>query len=280
MKSLKRREFIMLAIAAAPLVAVPFWLRRSLKKSPDDPQSGNHDHHHYDTEMSAASDDSERIPAATPRIRHEASSPEAKKHLASYEKAIVAMKNEEKKGAAATGVAWRKQAEIHQNSCPHGTWAFFPWHREYLARFEDVIREMSGDPEFTLPYWDWSKNPELPKAFLKGSLAMPDESRKVKMRLEIAQYTSPKIVDRILETQDFETFMGARNSSGAAEVGPHNGVHIVMGGHGSPMGEFMSPLDPVFWLTTATSIACGRSGRKKTRSGPNPRRSKTRARAG
>ncbi|BAZ49039.1 tyrosinase [Nostoc sp. NIES-4103] len=36
----------------------------------------------------------------------------------------------------------------------HGNAAFFPWHREYISRFEKALQ--SVNPNITLPYWDWT----------------------------------------------------------------------------------------------------------------------------
>src|SRR4051794_3258697 len=34
--------------------------------------------------------------------------------------------------------------------------AFGPWHREFLLQLEFDLQHVSGDPELTLPYWDWT----------------------------------------------------------------------------------------------------------------------------
>ncbi|KAA8586901.1 tyrosinase [Etheostoma spectabile] len=37
----------------------------------------------------------------------------------------------------------------------HWAPAFLPWHRLYLLHWEHEIRKLTGDMDFTIPYWDW-----------------------------------------------------------------------------------------------------------------------------
>jgi tyrosinase len=40
--------------------------------------------------------------------------------------------------------------------------AFLPWHRWMLILLENHLQRVLGDPNFGLPYWDWSVDGELP----------------------------------------------------------------------------------------------------------------------
>ena len=81
--------------------------------------------------------------------------------LVSYRKAIKAMKAL----PTANPLSWDYQAAIHGttlsgshtswNTCEHGTPYFWSWHRMYLYWFERIIRKMSGDSSWALPYWDY-----------------------------------------------------------------------------------------------------------------------------
>lgn len=68
------------------------------------------------------------------------------------------------------------------NQCQHQSWYFLPWHRGYLAAFEQIAREAvvsaGGPADWAVPYWDYSAaHPparELPEAF--AARTRPDGS--------------------------------------------------------------------------------------------------------
>ncbi len=65
---------------------------------------------------------------------------------------------------------WYRYTLIHTLDCPHGNWWFLPWHRGYTGWFEQICRDLSGDPQFALPYWDWTKEPRVPKQMFEDVL--------------------------------------------------------------------------------------------------------------
>lgn len=154
---------------------------------------------------------------------------------------------------------WTRQAEIHNNFCPHGNWLFLPWHRVYLLYFERICRKLSGMEDFALPYWNWSTTPTMPAAF-----RVNDSSNELFNATRSSNASQPassanvgaSVLTSILNEPNFETFgSGAINATvnphaaprdyGRLEATPHNYIHGHISGD---MGGFMSPLDPIFWL--------------------------------
>lgn len=98
--------------------------------------------------------------------RYNVASPEGAKMLDSYKKAITAMlalPPDDPRN-------WYRHALTHTIDCPHGNWWFVVWHRGYVGWFEQVCRDLSGDPDFTFPYWDWTANPQVPAVMFDGVL--------------------------------------------------------------------------------------------------------------
>jgi tyrosinase len=154
---------------------------------------------------------------------------------------------------------WERQAQIHQNNCPHGNWFFLPWHRKYILDFERICRNLSGDPDFALPYWNWTRTRRIPGPFWQGTLL--DTTRFIGPNDTIsAQFVGRPIIDSILGQSNFELFASFRpqgqnntdpgwqrafGAKAELERTPHDNVHVWVGGN---MQTFMSPRDPIFWL--------------------------------
>jgi tyrosinase len=175
--------------------------------------------------------------------------------LAAYRTAVREMKNLPETDRR----NWRRQARIHENNCPHGNWYFLPWHRKYILDFEEICRELSGDQDFALPYWNWTTTRRIPAPFWEGTL---NSNRTIGRRGEISgQFVGLRVIRRCLGQTNFELFASfrpdgqnntnpgwQRASGGKAllERTPHDQVHVGVGGN---MGDVpTSPLDPIFWL--------------------------------
>lgn len=220
--------------------------------------------------------------AATPRVRRNVVTPEAQKDLASLRRGVDEMKKlmQSDPGDPRN---WASQAFIHGNCktftfCQHGNWYFAPWHRSFVYYFEQLIQFFSGDSNFALPYWDWSRTISVPASFYGNvlddtiSLAAlptsdphycanaPTAGRGVAAETRLTQadldtYVGPKRINDIQSNPDYATYGGASGgATGTLEATPHNFIHRWVGGRGSGgqkvsnMVQTFSPMDPIFWL--------------------------------
>lgn len=102
--------------------------------------------------------------------RHNVSSPEGKRMLASYARGVQAML----KLPPTDPMNWFRISFIHLMDCPHGNWWFYVWHRGYVGYVEQAIRRYSGDPDFAMPFWDWTGQPRIPDGMFDGVLSPTD----------------------------------------------------------------------------------------------------------
>ncbi len=170
--------------------------------------------------------------------------------IETYREAVAAMKAL----PAADPRNWANQAQIHFDHCPHGNWFFLPWHRAYLFYLEEICRELTGNDEFALPYWNWTESPSIPAAFW-GTAANPlfDSTRSATpASTASAAIVGAANIQSILNASDFFTFASAAATAqrefagyGVLEGQPHNYIHGFVGGN---MGGYHSPLDPIFWM--------------------------------
>jgi tyrosinase len=169
---------------------------------------------------------------------------------------------------------WIRQAKIHADACKHSQLAFLHWHRHYINFFEAICSEMIGDPDFALPYWNWSKK--------SGVIPAPFYDIK---ELNVEHWNDPGVYTGASWPSPIDTVgkRGLAKGQGllndplrggnftlarineikgypnidlfrpGLEGSPHNNGHVVAGatppgtkrGH---IGSGLSPLDPIFWL--------------------------------
>ncbi|TKS81150.1 Tyrosinase [Collichthys lucidus] len=168
------------------------------------------------------------------------------------------------------GNVWRDIDFAHESA------AFLPWHRVYLLHWENEIRKMTGDFNFTIPYWDWrdaqscevctdalmggrsSLNPNLlsPGPLLRNP-GNHDPNR-------VPRIPTTADVEFILSLPDYETepmdrfanrsFRNAIEGFTSPETGMavqgqstmHNALHVFMNGSMSSVQG--SANDPIFLL--------------------------------
>lgn len=159
------------------------------------------------------------------------------------------------------------------NQCQHQTWYFLPWHRGYLAYFEQIITaamvKLGGPTNWALPYWNYGdfdvKSRLLPDAFVNKTL--PDGSANplfVPGRNSSTNNFHIGDADVSLDCLTHSPFEGIVSggdpgfggpktvfshfgqTNGRLENVPHNVIHDDIGGlMGDPE---TAALDPIFWL--------------------------------
>ena len=150
-------------------------------------------------------------------------------------------------------LSWDYQAAIHGttimppltgwNSCEHGTYFFWSWHRMYLYWFERIIRKMSGDSSWSLPYWNWTSNSErkLPPMFRDTGSELYTPNRNPAMN-----DGTGSLPDTDVDYSSSFSLTDFTSASLTIQGTPHGAVHVDVGGW---MGSVPTAAqDPIFYL--------------------------------
>lgn len=134
---------------------------------------------------------------------------------------------------------------------------FLPWHRMFVECFEEIVRFVSGHPEFTLPYWDYTDptHRAMPAEFLKrndpawDSLFRGDRNKS-------ANDSDP--IDSVPGSLpiNLSAMMSDRYDDGGKDAGfcanldntPHGSVHVDVGNSFGMGSVPWAANDPIFWL--------------------------------
>jgi tyrosinase len=156
--------------------------------------------------------------------------------------------------------------------CPHGDWYFLPWHRGFVLMYENAARKLTGNDRFAMPFWDWTKDRNVPQAFSDKLYKGKANPLYVATRRDLSgrwaltdALVGPAVIESIYNETHYELFGTSRYSQdgksqdsldmkwvamgggvqGVLERTPHNNVHNNLGGY---MPTAASPLDPLFFM--------------------------------
>jgi hypothetical protein len=162
----------------------------------------------------------------------------------------------------------------------HGNWWFLPWHRGYVYYLEKIVRKMSGNDAFRLPYWSWEKDGQnvLPAPFRDAKYQDKDnplfdeprsEANKgepLRPRTQSGSFAVDWETALAIETfstsiaelsyggiRKPKTMMAAKpvttRQHGGMESNAHDMLHDTVGGENGNMGDpDTAARDPIFWL--------------------------------
>lgn len=160
---------------------------------------------------------------------------------------------------------FRKQNFVHASPNPeHGNPAFLPWHREFVNRYENLLRET--DPLVTLLYWDFTQSPTagtnlFTTSFMgagSGTVGAPlTPLQPPTLTRNVGGSTGTCGASLFQSDATFNAMGGYPMVSTAIEATPnHNCAHGFIGGFApGPMGQISSittsAQDPFFFMLHA-----------------------------
>ncbi|WP_347900906.1 tyrosinase family protein [Pseudomonas purpurea] len=187
---------------------------------------------------------------------------------------------------ATTALPPKADQALYWDQCQHSTWYFLPWHRGYVAAFEQIVRAaivgLGGPQDWALPYWNYNEGAQslhLPPCFAEKTL--PTGGRNplyVERRyglsgngnvvLDPSQIGLAALDDPVFEgplegippgfggPATVFNHDGSGGSGANIEQTPHNVVHVEVGFKSAKfphtLGLMTDPdtaaLDPIFWL--------------------------------
>lgn len=142
---------------------------------------------------------------------------------------------------------------------------FLPWHRLYVLHFEQIIRAVSGRPDFTLPYWNYSTPDQsirgvIPPEFTKandavfGPLYVENRNPGVNQGESIEAIalgmgiTNALSLDALRQRDYTFSSQTVQGFNQTLDYGLHGNVHVSVGDNTNMGAVPYAAGDPVFWM--------------------------------
>ena len=137
---------------------------------------------------------------------------------------------------------------------------FLPWHRCFVYYFEQIIAAVSGRPDFTLPYWNYSTSDPTIRGVIPPQFRMQNDPAFGPLfdglrnsgvnqgrPIQRGQAGNPLSLDSL--SQATYGSSGARPGFNMAlDRGLHGNVHVLVGGPRNMGNVPTAGRDPIFWM--------------------------------
>ncbi|NUS59945.1 MAG: hypothetical protein HOQ01_03260 [Lysobacter sp.] len=138
---------------------------------------------------------------------------------------------------------------------------FLPWHRMFLFFFEQIIREVSGRADFTLPYWDYTSSDPAKRGILPLQFRLPGDplwgvlyrSDRLSLansgqRIDLNQPTDQMDITATMASASYSNVGTVLGFCRSIDANIHGRIHVLTG-NSSNMGSIPnSARDPLFWV--------------------------------
>jgi len=138
---------------------------------------------------------------------------------------------------------------------------FLPWHRLYIYYIERIVRQICGNPDFTLPYWNYTSSDPAQRGVLPvqfrmpndpvfGSLYRPERGTLANSGQPIHKNQPGDVMDisTALACTSYTTVGSVQGFCRAIDSGIHGRIHVLTG-TSKGMGEVpYAGRDPLFFV--------------------------------
>jgi tyrosinase len=136
---------------------------------------------------------------------------------------------------------------------------FLPWHRMYVRYLEEIIRALTGEPTFTLPYWDYSisgpNHGVLPREFRLPSdplfrvLYVARRNPGVNNGVPIDEDDPGALdLDALAQCRYSRQSSTVQGFNATLDFGLHGNVHVLTGNPDNMGFVPTAAFDPIFYL--------------------------------
>jgi hypothetical protein len=152
-----------------------------------------------------------------------------------------------------------------QSHAGQNTNHFLPWHRMFVFFFEQIIREVSGRPDFALPYWDYTSSDPLKRGIMPIQFRQSTDpvfgvlyrSNRTSLantgqRIDKNQPTDQMDITAAMAATAYSTVGTVQGFCRAIDSGIHGRIHVLVGTSTNMGAVPYAARDPLFWVHHAT----------------------------